>query len=536
MDGIIEKLKELGNKILGWWNRFTSKQKTLIVVVLSAAVLAIVIIVSVLTKPEYVLLKQCEDAAQAASVRDLLDEEGLKYEASDDGLTFRILKSQQTDAIWLLSSNSITTSGFGIDDVESGGFSSTESDRQRRYIVYMEEHLIKDILEPLDIVDSATVMLDVPENTGTLIDSQEEASATVSLKLNSEINSETAAGIARAVAAGLGNKTTDNIVILDNKGKLLFSGAAETSIAGVATGQLSVKAEAENLVTGKVKQALMGTNEFDNIEVATNLVLVFDNTTEVYHEYTPAEGQDQGVLANEELYESVNESGIGGVPGTDSNDDDTTYELRDNNTSTASVTESSRQFLPNERITTTESATGNINYSRSSISVSAINYNVINEEDVRAQGLLDGVTWEEYKLNNRSRTKMEVDEDLLNIVAQASGISASNIALVAYTENVFFDDEGSGIKATDVLQIVLIIVILGLLAFVVLRSMRGEKHEDEEEELSVENLLQSTPDTQLVDIAMEEETETAKLINKFVDENPEAVANLLRNWLNEDWG
>ena len=27
-----------------------------------------------------------------------------------------------------------------------------------------------------------------------------------------------------------------------------------------------------------------------------------------------------------------------------------------------------------------------------------------------------------------------------------------------------------------------------------------------------------------------------KLIEKFVDENPEAAANLLRNWLNEDWG
>jgi len=26
-----------------------------------------------------------------------------------------------------------------------------------------------------------------------------------------------------------------------------------------------------------------------------------------------------------------------------------------------------------------------------------------------------------------------------------------------------------------------------------------------------------------------------KLVEKFVDENPEAAANLLRNWLNEDW-
>ena len=29
---------------------------------------------------------------------------------------------------------------------------------------------------------------------------------------------------------------------------------------------------------------------------------------------------------------------------------------------------------------------------------------------------------------------------------------------------------------------------------------------------------------------------TKKLIEKFVDENPEAVANLVRNWLNQEWG
>ena len=37
------------------------------------------------------------------------------------------------------------------------------------------------------------------------------------------------------------------------------------------------------------------------------------------------------------------------------------------------------------------------------------------------------------------------------------------------------------------------------------------------------------------DIELEESSETKKLIEKFVDENPEAVANLLRNWLNEGW-
>lgn len=57
MEKILEKLKELGNKIMEWWNRFTAKQKTLIVSVIAVLIIALVIIVTSLTRPEYVLLR-----------------------------------------------------------------------------------------------------------------------------------------------------------------------------------------------------------------------------------------------------------------------------------------------------------------------------------------------------------------------------------------------------------------------------------------------------------------------------------------------
>ena len=100
---------------------------------------------------------------------------------------------------------------------------------------------------------------------------------------------------------------------------------------------------------------------------------------------------------------------------------------------------------------------------------------MVREEDAKAQGLLDGITWEEYKLNNQGKTKIDVDQELYNVVANATGISADRITIVAYRENRFFDKQGPNITATDVVQIVLVIVILALLAFVVLRSMRGRE-------------------------------------------------------------
>ena len=81
-------------------------------------------------------------------------------------------------------------------------------------------------------------------------------------------------------------------------------------------------------------------------------------------------------------------------------------------------------------------------------------------------------------------------------------------------------------------------MILLLLAIIVLRSFGKDKKavEEEPEELSVEGLLQTIPVDTVEDIELETKSETRKMIDKFVDENPEAVANLLRNWLNEDWG
>ncbi len=96
------------------------------------------------------------------------------------------------------------------------------------------------------------------------------------------------------------------------------------------------------------------------------------------------------------------------------------------------------------------------------------------------------------------------------------------------------DEGGKGF--TDYIPIILAVVIFGLLAFVVFKSTRPVQVLETEPELSVEALLASTKENQPVeDIDLNEKSETRKAIDKFVDENPEAVALLLRNWLDEEW-
>ncbi len=531
-----DKLKEIPSKLLEWWNKFSPKQKTIIVCSVAGVIVAIGVLSYVLTRPQYAVVKICETTAVAAEVTELLENNEITNYTSEDALTVYVLKEQLSDARLVLGANDISSEGFGIEDVTSGGFSTTESDKQKRYVYYKEKEMESDLMAN-EYVKEAHVTLILPEDDGTLISQNLESSASVVLKLAGDMPQDVASSLAHFIATALGNSTTDNVTIIDTVGNLLFSGETQASGVGNIGTQISMKQEAEKLVKQEVKNVLLGTDLYDMIEVASNLSLDFSSYKKTDHNYYVADGMSQGYLASENIYNSENETGVGGEPGTGSNGENgSTYVISNGDGSTSTVTEEERKYLPSETVTEQTIPPGLIKYDESSISVTAKKLHMYNEEEVEKQGLLADMSWEEFKAANSEQVKLEVDEDVLGIVHTATGIATENISVVAYEVPVFLDKEGPSVRATDIVQILLIIAILGVLAFVVIRSMRSQKEEDTEEELAVENLLQSTPDQEIENIDLDSKSDARKMIEKCVDENPEAVANLLRNWLTEDWG
>jgi len=532
-----ERIQQILTKIKEWWGKFTSKQKTIIIAVSAAVVLALVALVTWITKPQYVTLALCETAKEASEITTLLDSNDFKYEVSNDGLNITVLESQQSQARLLLAANNIPSTGYGIENVVNGGISTTEADKQKLYQVFLEDRLENDFIRSFSAIKDAYVFLHLPDNDGTLASRNEPSYAWVQLELQDTFTPENATYLAKAISTALGNDDSCQITITDTDANLLYSGEDEFSIAGSASSQLGVKEQAEKLVRSKVTQVLLGTNLYSTIEVSSNLDIDFAAYNKTQHNYSAPDGMTQGLYAEAHIYNSDSTNGNGGVPGTDPNSSDrTTYMYQDWENAENSTSEEDYKYLPNEEVISEDIGPGVIKYDTSSLAATAISYNIVTEEEAKAQGLLEGTSWESYKAAHSERTKLEVDPDLYQVVSNATGIASDRITIVAYSENWFIDAEGLKVSATDVVQVILIFVILGLLGFVVLRSMRGEKQEEEEEELSVENLLQSTPEDNLGAIEAETKSEVRLLIEKFVDENPEAAANLLRNWLDEDWG
>ena len=532
-----ERFKKIPERFLEFWNKYTTKQKTIIISVVCAIFFTIVLLAYFLSRPQYdAVLGSFEDAKEATEVISLLESNAIEYEQSRDGKIIYVEEKNYTRGLNLLASNDILTDEMGWENFAfDNSMSTTEKEKAQKITLATQTQLRNNLLKMEGIKD-ATVIIDKPVSEYTIFEEDKATSVSVILDLAKEMTDEEAQYMAMWVANAMGEANTNNIVILDSQRNLLFGGQQEELLGGAIADKEEYKRKLTNQLNYDV-EAMMLKAEFDDVNVTSNMKYDFDKITEQYTEYTPAEGQEQGVYSSSYQYSSKGTSGSGGVPGTESNDEDTDYMIQNGNSTDSQVTLDKYDYLPNERVQNIEYETGAVVPEESSMSVVLTKYVIYNEEDLERQGLLEDTTFEDFILANNTRTALTVDEQYYQLIASATGIAEENITIMAYSQPIFNEEIKEPFDVTNYLMIVLAVLIVALLIFVVFRGAAPVEVTEMEPELSVEQLLATTKENQsLDDIEFSEKSETRRMIEKFVDENPEAVAVLLRNWLQDDWG
>ena len=533
-----EQVKKILDKVLDWWKKFNNKQRALLASAVAVVIIALVILGVVMTTPTMEPLHTCKDYAEAAKIKELLAaDETINYTFNENTLTFSVESEDVGNASMLLGSSQIELSSYNINNVVDGSFTRTEADKQKLYKDYLEQKFADDISQ-LSMVESCKVTLTIPEDDGTILSREQKSTAAVALNLSGEMDSDQAYSLALYVATQLGNDTTEGITILDQDSYILYSGADSQSSRGVASSQLSFQQKLETAIQEKVSDVLVGSKVFSGVEVALNVEVNFDESEIVKTELSNPTGMDGGAITQQSLYDMTSTNGYeGGVPGTDPNDD-TTYVIEDDQYGETEISESDTMYDYDRMVTTIKNNGGSIEYETSSAAVMATKYIVYDEAELRASGALDDMTWEEFKAANNEVQVVEVDEQYIQLIANATGFPANAITFLCHEEPQFIDEVEEGINVMDYAQIALAVLIFALLGYVVFRSTRSQKAEEElQPEISVESLLESTLEAheELEGIGYNEKSEVRIMIEKFVDENPDAVASLLRNWLNEEW-
>ena len=532
-----DKLKQIPQKLLDIWKSWSVKQRVLIIGSIVAFIAVVSIVAIVLTRPKYEVLVTCEDYTEMNSVTTLLTDNNHKYKINN--MVVSVNSKELTACKMLLASQNIQSDGYTFEDAMKRSFTTTDSDSTKQYAHYLETKLEGD-LKDMDGVKDASVTINMPEKTNSFYQAASDATVAVKLVTTKDINEDAAESMASLLAMAVGNDSTKSITIIDNKGNTLFNGAAgNNSTSGVGmNSKLKYKSQIEATTSSSLLINIVSTGLYDDAVITLNYELDWNTVNTIAKEYTAQEGREEGLYSHSYEQESVGTNGASGTPGTTSNSG-TTYDITDGTTSTSTYTVKEYDYLPNELVTTTNTDPGAIVKNGSSIAVTLIKNVTYEETQAKKLGYLDGKDWDTFKSENSEPVTLNVDNSWVDIISKGTGIDPANISVVAYQKNSFQDKASSNIlsKASFWVQIVLAAAILGILVLVIIRSARPLTVEEKEPELSVEEMLASTRENQpsVDDIDLQEKSETRKAIEKFVDENPEAVALLLRNWLNEDW-
>ncbi|MGN0375581.1 MAG: flagellar M-ring protein FliF C-terminal domain-containing protein, partial [Butyrivibrio sp.] len=465
-----DRLKQILNRIKEFWNKFNKTQRILFISIFAAIVITIIVLAVVFTRKETIVLRECESASEATEVRTLLADGGISCQISSDYVV-TVDEADYVEAKLILGSNNISAEGYSLQDAIDGGFTSTAADKERKYKAYLESKFAKD-LEAIDGIKEARVTVNFPESDNTIFTENEDASITAELTLTKELSGEQAEAIGLMLANFVGSNNTNKVVVMDSNANLLYYGGS-TNGSPMSTASQKVQAQFENAIIAKAEQLLLGTKLYSEVIVSPNLSVDFDNVEIIEHVYKAPDGTEQGLPSHSYVINSEGAlTDAGGIAGTESNDDDTQYLIQNADGSTSTYSLSEYDWLQDETVTTTTKASGNIKYDESSVSIVAMKYKVLHEEDAQEQGILGDMTWEQFKAANSEAVPLEVDGQFVDVVSMGTGIAAGDISIIGYEKYIFYDKEKSSTSPFFVLQIILAVLIAGLLVFIIIRSTR----------------------------------------------------------------
>lgn len=539
-----EKVKEIPEKFKVFWDKYTSKQKTIVIAIICVVLIAIGVVAWLASRPTWSKFQVFDSVDDANTMTKALDDQSITWKASSDGKTIYVHQDDMTNALYAMSDNGLTDKGYTWDAAFDNSMSTTESEKDQKRVLALQSEIRQSLIQ-YKFIDDANVFINVSESTYTVLSSDDaetaKTSITASIELNDKnkdlLDDKTAETLAYWLANTVGTDVK-NVIINDTDGKCIYNGNTSDGLGGVLTGGSTEYCnKLRNTIADNVTTLLIRCG-YDDAQVGTDGIQFDMNKIETLtKEYSVDDGREYGYPTNLYTYSSKGASGNGGTPGTDSNDSDTDY-VNNSSSGTSNTVDVQKltDLLTNEKVQNIKQETPAIKLADSSLGIVVRKYTVYKEDDLKADGTLDKTTWDQFISQNNKISTTTVSTDEINLISAATGVSANKITVLAYNVPQFVSSTKSSNGISNYLMIILTVLIIALLIFVILRGASPLAAEDEEPELSVEQLLATTKENQsLDDIEFSDKSETRKMIEKFVDENPEAVAQLLRNWLNDEW-
>ena len=563
MDKVKNALLKAGNFIKTKASSLSKKVLVGLISGVAVVVVSLIVLAIILGQTRYAVLYTDVSATEASEI--------LTYARDTLGITQ--IKQDATGSILVPQENveeiraNMSIAGFPKStfnyDIWNDGVTLFSTQTELRELKKQQlEHNLMATLRAFDGVYDALVMLHIPENPSYVIStSKEESSAGVSLSIKGELTAEQIDGMYNLVANSVPGLSRNKITITDQTGKQLFAVYEDEDEKGSDTNEerkrlelyyqrLDYSDRLKRSYEDSIKTVME--NTFEEVNVSVGLFLDFDKEVMEETVYFGPNVDEDGIthgVVSEEHYNSAagGIAGEGGLPGTTTNADISP------DYPTLTVGEDGEFY---------QEANRDIIYKVS---------------ETKRQVEKDGYTIEGLSAAVVVKSNVDLTNDestnWRSVIANAIGADINNVSIktapFVETNGTIIDNDSIQVSASAAqsMAMLLIIVVLGVILIILLilslrspgmrkKQRRGgaarvpaaagagaggghvDTSDDGMEAFGMAATVQDNTDFELASLSDEQpETRDEALkreIQDFSKQNPEIVAQLIRNLLRAD--
>ena len=299
-------------QIKAFFTRYTLQQKFALAGSAGLVLILLWVLVFFVNRVEYQTLYADLDPQEAQGIVQKLQELKVPYELAPDGRTVKVASDKLAEVRIQLASQGLPESGrIGFEIFDRTNFGLTNFQEQVNYQRALEGELARSIMTLVEVEAARVHLVLAKESLFQSSDEQTKASVILKLKNGRSLSASAAQGIVNMVASAVKGLTTEKVVLIDYRGKILSRN--EGGESGLSSQQLDARQKLETELSGKIVQILEPAVGQGKIRPQVSVVMNFQQVEETVEQYDP-QGSVVRSQQKQEEHQPKSER-VGGIPG-----------------------------------------------------------------------------------------------------------------------------------------------------------------------------------------------------------------------------
>ncbi len=284
----MSKTKQSSESLKNFINTLTIKQKIVIGVSVVTTFILIIFLVSIFNQPNYAVLFADLSQQDASKVIEHLSAKKIPYQIEDNGSIIRVPKDKVYETRLELAGKGLPSSGtVGYELFDKSSMGMSDFMQKLNYKRALEGELARTIAGQ-EGIDGARIHLVFPEKS-IFRDEQIPPTASVVIKLrdNYKLPKDKASAIVNFISSSVEGLSTNNITLIDTKGRLLWKEDSDDNLSFASTKQYEIKNSIEMYLAQKAQNLLDNVLGYGNSMVQVNAELNFNQVEKTMEIYDP---------------------------------------------------------------------------------------------------------------------------------------------------------------------------------------------------------------------------------------------------------